>query len=87
VEVDVSFINEQENKIPQLLKQAKVSPFAYFIYIIIVATVGAAYFVRGMSPDIEWNDWGVALIIGTAAGACYAFIWLYIKRITKVSVE
>lgn len=83
MEADVSFINEQENKIPQLIKRAGLSPFVYFIYIAVIATVGAAYFVRGMSPEIDWSDWGAALIIGIAASACYAAIWLYIKRITK----
>lgn len=78
----MKFINEQEKKIPQLLKQSGVSPFAYFIYIIAIASVGAGYFVRRVSPNVDWSDWGAILIMGAAAGASYAAIWSYIKRIT-----
>ena len=79
----MSFINDQESKIPRLLKQAKVSSFAYFIYIIAIATVGAGYCVRRISPNIDWSDWGAILIMSAAAGACYTAIWSYVKRITS----
>lgn len=77
----MSFINDQERKIPQLLKQAGVSRFVYFIYIVAFATVGGGFFVQSITPDIDWSDWGAVAIMSVAAGACYAMIWLYIKQI------
>ena len=76
----MSIIDKHQKKVQQLLDQTGITRFAYFIYIISVATLGTGYLLPSMSPNIDWSDWGAICIMTITAGACYAAIWLYMRR-------
>ena len=78
----MSIIEKHEKKVQQLLDQTGVTRFAYFIYIITVATLSTGYLLPTMSPDIDWSDRGTICIMTITAGACYAAVWMYMKRFT-----